>query len=150
MRTLILGLALAAGCVGTAPVFAMGEGKSAGTPSAAPSEAKPGLFVKQGETWFFKVVEGQPADVRAGDAEEKPRDGEIKVTLQGGRMTVLNGSDTPYNYQAFLARNPSDKGERTSVCTLIPGAMMNEIWPGAVPGIRLTNFKDAGDGMICA
>lgn len=117
---------------------------------AKKNDAQPGLFVGQGETWFFKIVDGQPANPRKGGENEKPGSDEIKVSLDGGNMIVLNGTATPYNYQAFIAKKPSDKGNRTSVCTLMPGVTVFENWPGSLPGIRLANFSDAGEGMICA
>ncbi|WP_391563684.1 hypothetical protein [Novosphingobium sp.] len=123
---------------------------AADEPRVAEKYAQPGLFVQQGETWFFKIVDGQPASARTGLDDEKPGEDEIKVSLEGGNMIVLNGSGTAYNYQAFIAKKPGDKGNRTSVCTLIPGVTMYENWPQALPGIRLVNFTKAGDGMICA
>ena len=144
-RTIIT-LALIAMLPGLAPALAQHDGHE------GHGEAKglPGLFVAQGETWFFKIKDGQPADARKGDGDAKPGTDEIRVTLDGGMMQVLNGSPVSYNYQAFIARKASDKGKRTSVCTLMPGITVFESWPGKLPGIRLINFKEAGEGMVCA
>jgi hypothetical protein len=151
MRRIITTLALIAMPLGFAPALAQHDGhEGRGEAKAADKNAQPGLFVGQGETWFFKVKDGQPSDARKGDGDAKPGSDEIRVSLDGGMMEVLNGSQVPYNYQAFIAKKASDKGNRTSVCTLLPGVTVFESWPGKLPGIRLTNFKDAGDGMICA
>ena len=64
-------------------------------------------------------------------------------------MTVRSNTEQPLNYQAFIAKNEKKKGKRTSVCTLLPGVMMNESWPAKIPGIRLKNFEPAGPGMTC-
>lgn len=142
MRLIVLAMALLAAPTIISPVIAEPAPE-------AQKNARPGLFVAQGETWFFKIKDGQPADLRKGGEDEKPGTDEIRVSLDGGNMLVLNGSSTAYNYQAFISKKPSDKGNRTSVCTLIPGAMMHEIWPGNLPGIRLTNFSEASDQMGC-
>ena len=142
MRLIVLALALVAAPTVLSPALAEPAAESA-------KDARPGLFVKQGETWFFKIKDGQPVDQRQGSEDDKPGSDEIRVSLDGGNMIVLNGSPVAYNYQAFIAKKPSDKGNRTSVCTLIPGALMHEIWPGKLPGIRLTNFTEAGDSMGC-
>ena len=142
MRLIVLAMALVAAPAVLSPALAEPAAEAA-------KDARPGLFVKQGETWFFKIKDGQHADPRQGSDDDKPGSDEIRVSLDGGNMIVLNGSPVAYNYQAFIAKKPSDKGNRTSVCTLIPGAMMHEIWPGNLPGIRLTNFSEADETMGC-
>ena len=142
MRLIALAMALLAAPTVISPAIA--------EPAAeAVKNAWPGSFVAQGETWLFKIKGGQPADLRQGGEDEKPGSDEIRVSLDGGNMLVLNGSSIAYNYQAFIAEKPSDKGNRTSVCTLMPSALMHEIWPGNLPGIRLTNFSEASDSMGC-
>lgn len=142
MRLIVFAMALVAAPTVLSPAFAEPAAEAA-------KDARPGLFVKQGETWFFKIKDGQPADARKGDEDDKPSSDEIRVSLDGGNMIVLNGSSVAYNYQAFIAKKPNDKGNRTSVCTLLPGVTAFENWPDKLPGIRLTNFSDAGDSMGC-
>lgn len=145
MRRTFLTLALIAMPLGLAPALAQHDGHE----GHSETKGLPGLFVAQGETWFFKIKDGQPADARKGSADKKPGSDEIRVSLDGDSMLVLNGSTTAFNYQAFIAKKPSDKGSRTSVCTLIPGALMHEIWPGKLPGIRLANFEEAIEEYGC-
>ena len=129
----------------TLPAATAGQAET----SARQAIAEPGLFVRQGETWFFKVTNGQPADARKGIAAAKPGAGEIRVTLNGGMMAVLSGSQVSYNYQAFITGKASDKGKRTSVCTLMPGITVFESWPDDLPGIRLANFEEASEEYGC-
>ena len=145
MRRTIITLALVAMPLGLAPALAQHDGHE----SHGEAKGQPGLFVRQGETWFFKVTNGQPADARKGDAAAKPGAGEIRVTLNGGMMAVLSGSQVSYNYQAFITGKASDKGKRTSVCTLMPGITVFESWPDDLPGIRLANFEEASEEYGC-
>jgi hypothetical protein len=121
-------------------------------PAMAEKAPQPGLFVKPGESWAFKVVDGQPSEPRLLTNGEQSNQGEIMVrfSADGSMLQVRSRAEGSYNYQAFIARKPDEKGKRTSVCTLIPGVMAMESWPGGLPGIRLTNFTEAGEGMICA
>lgn len=115
-------------------------------------DTQPGLFISPGETWAFKVVNGQPDEARKLLPDDKPTDGEIVASFSpdGAMLRLRNGTEGSFNYQAFIARNPQEKGKRTSVCTLIPNVAMMESWPGGLPGLRLTNFSDAKNEMICA
>lgn len=121
-------------------------------PAWADKAAQTGLYIKPGEIIAFRIAEGQPAGAHAVAADEKLAEGEIKASFSsdGSMLTVRNHSGASLNYQAFIARNASDKGKRTSVCTLIPEIAILESWPGGLPGIRLANFTPAGEGMICA
>ncbi len=121
-------------------------------PTLAGNAPQPGLFVKPGESWAFKVVDGQPAEPRQLTNGDQGNPGEITVRFSsdGSMLQVRSRAEGSYNYQAFIAHKPDERGKRTSVCTLIPGVMAMESWPGGLPGIRLTNFTEAGEGMICA
>ena len=120
-------------------------------PALADESPLPGLYLKHGESFIFKVIDGQPAEVRSANADERPQSGEVSASLSadGSMLQVVSAADTSLNYQAFIARGATDKGQRTSVCTLLPGVMAMESWPGGLPGIRIVNFKPAGDGMTC-
>jgi hypothetical protein len=119
-------------------------------PAIAEKAPPPGLFVGQGKAYLFKVVDGQPAEARPAAADENPQQGEIRVALRGGMMTVLNAGPQSYDYQAFIAKDGAEKGQRTSVCTLMPGVASMESWSGDLPGIRLANFTPAEpEAMVC-
>jgi hypothetical protein len=115
-------------------------------------QALPGLTIMMGETWIFHIENGQPAGARRAGADEKPGEGEIRVTLDrrgGATMTVINNSEEWYNYRAFISAKPGHKGNRTSVCTLGAGGWpMVEHWPEPFPAIRIADFTEAPDGRI--
>jgi hypothetical protein len=121
-------------------------------PALAERTLLPGLFIKPGETWAFRVVESQPAEARRLGQGEEAANGEVQAALSddGSMLHVRNRGTVSLNYQAFVSRKPDDKGKRTSVCTLVPNIAVMESWPGGLPGLRLTNFTDAEGGMICA
>ena len=124
-----------------------------GSCSPAIAAQPEGLTVQAGESWIFRVENGQPADARKVDANAEPAKGELKVTLDhsmGTTMLVSNKTDHWYNYQAFATAEPGSKGVRTSVCTLGAGISAFENWPQPIPAIRITNFTETGEGaMVC-
>lgn len=121
-------------------------------PQAMAKDPLPGLLIKPGESFIFKLQDGQPAEIRAaGDAEE-PGEGELKASFTGGGMAMLsvkNNTGEMLNYEAYITAKPDKKGKRTSVCTLFAGGSGFESWPGNLPGLRLTNFKPAGGNLGC-
>lgn len=126
-----------------------------GGPVAADEKSRPGLFVRMGEAWIFRVSDGQPVDVRRALGSEQPGLGEIRVELshlKGTSLEVFNKGPGAWQYQAFIARDAGEKGQRTSVCTLLPEVASFETWPSGLPGIRVTNFQPidpAGQDLSC-
>lgn len=121
-------------------------------PPAAAKDPLPGLFIKPGESFIFKLENGQPVDVRAASDGEEPGEGELKASFTGGgmaRLSVRNNTGEMLNYEAYITAKPDKKGQRTSVCTLISGGSGFESWPGNLPGLRLTNLKPAGGSFGC-
>jgi len=133
----LFGLLLALGLA--APVFAQ-------------DAPLPGLTVKLGESWIFKIQDGQPADARLATADEQPAPGEIRVSLsdpKGRQMSLINNSPTPYNYRAFITSKPGKVGKRTSVCTLMSkGRAAIEVWPDRFPAIRIADFVPVEEGRM--
>ena len=122
-----------------------------GTASAA-KDARPGLFMRNGEAFIFRIEGGQPVDVRAVGKDDKPAEGELKAELVdqlGSTLTVTNQTAEQLNYEAWIAKDEFDKGSRTTVCTLIAGGAGYENWPKSLAGLRLTNFEPAGDSFGC-
>ena len=125
-----------------------------GSATLAKSQPYQGLTIQSGESWIFRIDNGQPIDARKVDAQAEPSKGELKVTLDpsmGTTMSVTNNSDLWYNYHAFMTAKAGTEGKRTSVCTLMgSGRGAFENWPQHVPAIRIANFTAAGEGeMIC-
>jgi hypothetical protein len=116
--------------------------------ASPPQKQENGLRVRAGESWIFRIQDGQVVDARKVDGNAEPAKGELKVkvsSMMGTMMTITNNSDTWYNYHAFLGR------KRTSVCTLMGGGRgAFENWPGAISEIRIADFTPAPEGeMSC-
>ena len=114
-----------------------------------------GLTIKSGETWLFRIENGQPAGAHKVSDKMRPAKGEIKVEVSasmGTMMTVTNNTDHLYNYRAFMLGKPDAKGQRTSVCTLMSGGGSSfENWPETIPFLRVSDFVEAADGaMVCS
>jgi hypothetical protein len=120
--------------------------------AASAKEPRPGLFIRTGEAFIFRIENGQPVGARRAAEEESPGQGELKAEMsaRGGTMLVVtNRTGAPLNYEAYIARDEFARGSRTSVCTLLVGPFVMESWPNSLPGIRITNFEPAGDEMVC-
>ncbi|WP_260580982.1 hypothetical protein [Sphingopyxis sp. PET50] len=126
-----------------------------GTPAWAKDKAaQPGLTVMMGESWIFRIDNGQPVDARRAAAGDKPAAAELMVEMKasnGTMLTVTNNGETWYNYRAFLTSGPDKKGQPTSVCTLMGGGRFAfEMWPNAIPAIRISDFEPTDEGgMVC-
>lgn len=113
------------------------------------------IALEPGQTLLFRIVEGKATDVRLVDADTAPKDGEVRVSMssKGGTtmMDVLNKGPLAYNYRAYmLPAIDSETGQRTSVCTLMPGITAFEMWPYPIPAIAIGEFTTAPDGdMVC-
>jgi hypothetical protein len=115
---------------------------------------RPGLFLQPGDSVIFTLDSGQPVDARPAGENDQPTGGEIKaqMTVDGGHtmLVVKNGGDRALIYRAFIVRKADDRGHRTSVCTLQPGLLMYESWPGQLPGLRISDFEPGpSDQMVC-
>ena len=51
-----------------------------GAPLAA-KDPRPGLFIRNGEAFIFRIENGLPIDVRSAGKDEEPAAGEIKAEL---------------------------------------------------------------------
>ena len=121
-------------------------------PAVADDAPLTGLTVGVGETWIFRVQDGQPADARKAAADEQPASGEIKVSLSGpkGRqLSVINNSPATYNYRAFITSKPGKPGKRTSVCTIMSNRRVGlETWSDRFPALRITDFVPVEEGRM--
>jgi len=122
-----------------------------GAPAAAKT-ALPGLFLHNGQAFIFRLEAGQPVDIRAAGKDDKPAKGELKAGLEdnfGSTLTITSEASEQLDYEAWIAKDEYSKGTRTKVCTLVPGQPGFENWPETLAGLRLTNFKPAGDSFGC-
>jgi len=111
---------------------------------AAPAQTA-GLTVKTGETWFFSVKSGEPANARRVAPSAKIPKGQIKVAvrpLMGTSMVVTNNSPIAYTFRAELL-----SGGKASVgrsCTLPANARPAfEQWQEKAEAVRISGFKAA-------
>ena len=112
--------------------------------AAAPAQAA-GLTVRMGETLFFSVKDGEPANARRVSPSAKIPKGQIKVSvrpLMGTSMVVTNNSPVAYTFRAELL-----SGGKTSVaraCTLPANARPAfEQWQEKAEAVRISGFKAA-------
>lgn len=115
--------------------------------AAAPAMAGP-LTVRTGETWLFRIEQGQPANARKVAPAAKPASGEVKVALRalfGTMMTITNNSGQGYTLNAQLIVGGKPVAART--CTLPPGNQPAlESWPQKAQAVRIGDFKPATGG----
>ena len=118
--------------------------------AATPAHAQ-GLTVKTGETWSFRIANGQPSKAHKVAAQSKPKSGEVVVTVRsmmGTTMTITSNNRQAYTYKAELIG--ADKAVPTRSCTLPANARMSfENWPQKAAAVRLKDFKPATKDGAC-
>ena len=104
-----------------------------------------GLTVKMGETWFFSVKNGEPANARRVAPSAKIPKGQIKVSvrpLMGTSMVVTNNSPIAYTFRAELLSGGNATVARS--CTLPANARPAfEQWQEKAEAVRISGFKAA-------
>ena len=117
---------------------------------ASVAKATP-LSVRAGESWVFKVKEGQPVDAHKVQPTAKPAKGEVMVTVRSLFGTVLiisNNSGTAYSFNAEL--RPAKNLTAMRTCTLpAKGKPDLEQWPQEAEAVEISNFRAAGNEGRC-
>ena len=117
---------------------------------ASIAQAAP-LTVRAGETWMFKVKDGQPADAHKVEPSAKPGKGQVMVTVRSLFGTVLitsNNSSVSYSFNAELL--PGENLTAVRTCTLPVGGKPDfEQWQQKAQAVRISNFRAAGDENRC-
>ena len=112
--------------------------------AATPAQAA-GLTVRTGETWFFKVEDGEPANARLVTASAKIPKGQIKASVRalgGTSMVVTNNSPIAYTFRAELLSGGKATAARS--CTLPANARPTfEQWQEKAEAVRIGSFKPA-------
>jgi hypothetical protein len=107
------------------------------------------LTVRTGDTWFFTIDHGQPANGRKAEATAKPPPGQVKVTVRalfGTMMTITNNSPQGYTFQAQLI-GADGKAVNVRACGLPPGNQPAlESWPQKAAAVRIGDFRPAKGG----
>ena len=109
------------------------------------------LTMRPGETWVFKVKDGQPADAHLVAASAKPAKGEVVATVRslfGTILIISNNSGVPYSFNAELMPGRNLTAVRT--CTLPSGGKPDiEQWEQKAEQVRISNFRAAGNEGRC-
>jgi len=118
--------------------------------AATPAQAA-GLTVRTGETWFFNVKDGEPANARLVTASAKIPKGQIKVAVRalgGTSMVVTNNSPIAYTFRAELLSGGKATAARS--CTLPANARPTfEQWQEKAEAVRIGSFKPASADGRC-
>ena len=101
-----------------------------------------------GQTIIFRPENGKMTFIRFVEGPMEPQEGELKLefgSLAGQTSLIASSkSDQAFNYSAEIVKKLGvKKGKKTSVCTIIAGGSAFEMWPHAVPVLRVMNFKPA-------
>ena len=118
--------------------------------AATPAQAA-GLIVKTGETWVFRIRNGEPAKARRVASSAKIPKGQIKVSvkpLMGTSMVITNNSPIAYTFQAELLTGGKATVARS--CTLPANARPAfEQWQDKAEAVRISGFKVAAADGRC-
>lgn len=106
-----------------------------------------------GQAIIFVPEGGKMTYIRFVKGPMEPEEGELKLelTMLGGQTSLIATSktDKAYQYRAEIVKKMgAKKGKPTSVCTIIAGGGAFETWPGALPVLRVMDFKPAAEGMM--
>jgi hypothetical protein len=112
--------------------------------ATAPAQAA-SLTVRAGETWFFTIKDGEPANARRVSPSAKIPKGQIKVAVRpllGTSMVVTNNSPIAYSFRAELLLE--GKATIARSCTLPANARPTfEQWQEKADAVRIGGFKPA-------
>jgi len=118
--------------------------------ATAPAQAS-GLTVRTGETWFFTIKNGEPAQARKVLPNAKIPKGQIKVSVRqlgGTSMMVTNNSPIAYTFRAELISN--GKATVARACTLPANARPAfEQWQEKADAVRIGKFAAATEDGRC-
>jgi hypothetical protein len=114
-----------------------------------PAVAGP-LTIPTGETWLFRIEQGQPVHAHKAPAAARPARGEVKVAVRslfGTMMTISNNSDQGYSFKAELI-GADGKAVAARACGLPPkNRPALESWPQKAVAVRIGSFKPASGGV---
>lgn len=108
------------------------------------------LTVRTGESWVFKVRDGQPADAHKVEPTVKPAKGELMVTVRSlfGTVLIITNNSVAYSFNAELIPAANLTAVRT--CALPGGGKPDlEQWEQKAQAIRISNFRATGNENRC-
>jgi hypothetical protein len=117
---------------------------------ASIAQADP-LIVRAGESWVFKVRDGQPAAPHKVGATAKPAKGEVMVSVRslfGTLLIITNNSSNTYSFNAELF--PAKNLTAVRTCAVPAGGKPAlEQWEQKAQAVRISNFRSAGNENRC-
>ena len=106
------------------------------------------LSVQAGESWLFRVANGQPVAAHRVPATAAPAAGEIMLSVKrilGTVVTMRNNSPIAYTYRATLV-GPDGKAIVARSCVLpANNRLAMESWPQVAIAVRVGDFKPTRD-----
>lgn len=109
------------------------------------------LTIRIGESWIFRISNGQPTGAHRADAKAKPRKGQLMGSARaflGTQLVVTNNSRVAYTYNAELLSGGKATAARS--CTLPAGGQPTlEHWDEKADAVRIGNFRATGSEGRC-
>jgi hypothetical protein len=109
------------------------------------------LTIRMGESWVFRIADGQPAGAHKVEATAKPAEGEMLATVRaflGTTLTVTNNSGVAYDYNAELLSGGKTTAARSCALPAKPEPTL-EHWNQKADAVRIGNFRAAGTEGRC-
>jgi hypothetical protein len=107
------------------------------------------LNVRPGESWMFRISNGEPVQSRRVTADRKPAVGEVKVTMLtalGTSLTLSSNNRVGYTFRAELLGVPANTKQAVRTCTLPAGAKpVLEYWPVKAAMVRISRFEQTAE-----
>ncbi len=109
------------------------------------------LTIRPGESWAYKVQNGQPTEAHQVKPAAKPAKGELMMTVRSLFGTVLvtaNNSRVAYSFNAELF--PATNLTAVRACAVPAGGKpVVEQWRQKADAVRISNFRAAGNENRC-
>ena len=114
------------------------------TPSLLAAALAASLSAQPGESWLFRIADGQPTAARRVPQNATPARGEIRLTVKrmlGTTVTMLNNSQQAYTYRATLVGADGKTIVAKSCVLPAHNRLAMESWPQVAVAVRVDSFK---------
>jgi hypothetical protein len=102
------------------------------------------LSAQPGESWLFRIANGQPTAAHRVAPNATPAGGEIRLTVKrmlGTTVTMLNNSPQAYTYRATLVGADGKTIVAKSCVLPAHNRLAMESWPQVAVAVRVDSFK---------
>ena len=102
------------------------------------------LSAQPGESWLFRIANGQPIAARLVAPNATPARGEIRLSVKrmlGTTVTMLNNSPQAYTYRATLVGADGKTIVAKSCVLPAHNRLAMESWPQVAVAVRVDSFK---------